>query len=159
MKNSVKRLFLEAETDRDANYRPFSSDIIDRITNVEFNRKDDFIRIDFKTTYKKDMSLVAKFADFKKWTDGFFEEKGNADNMFKKFAKDFASQSQEAKEEEVNEIIDKDNQIIPDDTIPSNATNSHIGLNHTMDLEKVFRRSMPKSVRNYSGNLGIGTVV
>jgi hypothetical protein len=34
-----------------------------------------------------------------------------------------------------------------------------VGANHTMDLEKIFKRSMPKSVRNYSGNLGLGTVV
>jgi hypothetical protein len=48
---------------------------------------------------------------------------------------------------------------MPDQDTPSNATNTLVGLDQTMDLEKVFKRSMPKSVRNYSGNLGLGTVV
>ena len=45
------------------------------------------------------------------------------------------------------------------DDLPKNASNSMIGTTHKMDLEKIFKRSMPKSVRNYSGNLGLGTVV
>lgn len=159
MKNSIKKFFLEAESDRDDNYRPFAPDVIDRVTNVDFSKKDDYLKIDFRTTYKKDMSLVTKFSDFQKWMEDYILTRGDKSDMFKQFVKDYAKTSKEFQPEEVNEIIDQDNQIIPDDTIPPNTTNSFVGLNHTMDLEKIFRRSMPKSVRNYSGNLGLGTVV
>jgi len=48
---------------------------------------------------------------------------------------------------------------MPDQDISSNATGRMVGAGHTMDLEKIFKRSMTPSVRNYSGNLGLGTVV
>ena len=48
---------------------------------------------------------------------------------------------------------------MPDQDIPYNETGRMVGAGQTMDLEKIFKRSMPKSIRNYSGNLGLGTVV
>ena len=62
-------------------------------------------------------------------------------------------------ESQINEIIDDTNEIMPDQDISSNATGRMVGAGHTMDLEKIFKRSMTPSVRNYSGNLGLGTVV
>jgi hypothetical protein len=157
MKNSIKNFLLESESDRDENFVYIKGDTIAKVHDVDFNSKEDFIRIDFSTTYKKKYSFVAKLTDFKNWLSGKLE--GKSPNLFHDYLVDFFNSSKEAEVKQIDEIIDDTNEIIPDDDMPSNATNRMVGTNHTMDLEKIFKRSMPKSVRNYSGNLGLGTVV
>jgi len=44
-----------------------------------------------------------------------------------------------------------------DDDQPPNTTNSMIGTS-TWDLDKVYQSSIPKSIRHYSGSMGIGMV-
>jgi hypothetical protein len=157
MKNSIKNFLLESESDKDENFIYIKGDTVAKVHDVDFDSKENFIKIDFSTTYKKKYSFVAKLTDFKKWLSDKLE--GKSPNLFHDYLVDFFNSSKEAEIKQIDEIIDDTNEIIPDEDMPSNATNRMVGTNHTMDLEKIFKRSMPKSVRNYSGNLGLGTVV
>jgi hypothetical protein len=159
MKNSIKNFLLESESDKDNNFAYIKGDTIAKVHDVDFDRVDDYIKIDFSTTYKKKYSFVAKLTDFKNWLNGYLKGKEKSKNLFKDYLVNFFNSSKEADVKQIDEIIDDTNEIMPDQDIPSNATNRMVGANHTMDLEKIFKRSMPKSVRNYSGNLGLGTVV
>jgi hypothetical protein len=157
MKNSIKNFLLESESDRDENFVYIKGDTIAKVHDVDFNSEENFIKIDFSTTYKKKYSFVAKLTDFKNWLSKKLE--GKSPNLFHDYLVDFFNSSKEAEVEQIDEIVDDTNEIIPDEDMPSNSTNRMVGTSHTMDLEKIFKRSMPKSVRNYSGNLGLGTVV
>lgn len=159
MKPSIKNFLLESESDKDENFSYIKGDTISKVYNVDFNKKDGYIKIDFLTTYKKKYSFVAKLDDFKKWLKTHLEKNNKSQLLFKDYLSAFFNASKELEVQPVNEIIDDTNEVIPDGDVPSNSTNKMVGANHTMDLEKVFKRSMPKSVRNYSGNLGMGSVV
>jgi len=157
MKNSIKNFLLESESDKDDNFAYLKGDTIAKVNDVDFDSKENYIKIRFSTTYKKKYSFVAKLTDFKKWLQGKLQ--GKSPNLFHDYLVDFFNSSKEVKVKQIDEIIDDTNEIMPDEDIPTNATNKMVGDSHTMDLEKIFKKSMPKSVRNYSGNLGLGTVV
>ena len=159
MKNSIKNFLLESESDKDDNFVYIKGNTIAKVNDVDFDKEKDFIKITFSTTYKKKYSFVAKLADFKKWLNSNAEEKDKSLPIFQKYLTDFFNSSSELKAKPLDEIIDDTNEIMPDQDISSNATGRMVGAGNTMDLEKIFKRSMPKSVRNYSGNLGLGTVV
>jgi hypothetical protein len=159
MKNSIRDFLLESESDKDDNFIYIKGDTIDKIHDIDFDNKENYIKIDFSTTYKKKYSFITKLTDFKKWLNTHLKEGKKASSLFNDYLKDYFDSSKEADVEQIDEIIDDTNEIMPDQDIPSNATNRMIGASQTMDLEKIFKRSMPKSVRNYSGNLGLGTVV
>ena len=161
MGKSVKNLVLEAENDRNDEFLHLSPEVVGEINDVEFSTAYNYVKIDFTTTYNKKLSLIVKLDDFKKWqaaNRGTTEKRSK--NLYKSFVKDYVADAKEVEAEApINEIIDAEGNIFADgDGAPSNATNRMVGANHVMDLEKIFKRSMPKSVRNYSGNLGLGTV-
>jgi hypothetical protein len=153
MNRNIKNFILESENDKNENFIYIDNDVIDNISNVEFNKEDNYIKLNFFTTYGKELCLVVFLDSFLKW----FKDKEKNGDVFKDYIIDFFQNSQETKN--LNEIIDDTNEIMPDDDLPSNSSNRMVGTNQNMDLEKIFKRSMPKSVRNYSGNLGLGTVV
>lgn len=159
MKNSIKNFLLESESEKDDNFVYIKGDTIAKINDIDFNKSDDYIRIDFSTTYNKKFSFVSKLTNFKKWLNNQPKEKSKVISIFHNYLISFFDSSNEIKAEPLDEIIDDTNEIMPDQDISSNATGRMVGASHTMDLEKIFKRSMPKSVRNYSGNLGLGTVV
>ena len=158
MKNSIKNFLLESVSEKDDNFIHIKGDTIAKVLDVDFDNKDDYVKIDFLTTYKKKYSFVAKFTDFKKWLT-INIKKGENSSLFKKYLSDYFDSAKEVDIKQINEIIDDTNEIMPDQDISSNATGRMVGTGHTMDLEKIFKRSMTPSVRNYSGNLGLGTVV
>lgn len=128
---------------------------IGKIDDVDINKAEDFIKIDFETTYGKKASLVVKYHQFKKWY------KNNIDkytNSFKAFVEEFLASSKETEAPApVNEIIDDDGNIMSSDDKPNNSTNTMIGSKNVWDLEKLYK-SLPKSIRHYYGNLGIGII-
>lgn len=159
MAKSVKNFLLESEKDKDENFAYLDKDVISKVNDVDYNSKDNYIVITFSTTYGKEFKLALNLSDFKNWLNKHLKsEEDKVADVFHKFLADFFESSKEEKEE-LKEIIDDTNEIMPDDDLPANASNRMVGTQHTMDLEKIFKRSMPKSVRNYSGNLGLGTVV
>jgi len=130
-----------------------SPDMISDIIDVDFNVEDDYIKLDFSTPYGKDASAVAELGAFKSWVE---HNKGEYKNMFKEFLIDFVSRSSEG-DEGLNEIVDDDGNIMPDDDMPQNSTNSMI-VSPKFDLEKIYKSFVPKSVRFYSGDLGLGII-
>jgi len=132
-------------------------DSIKKVTGIEFDSKKNYILFDFITKDNQKLKFVIKLTDFKKWFNKMIKANKVTQLLFHGFLKEYFKTSSE---HNINEIIDDTNEIMPDKDTPSNATNAMVGgEDQTMDLEKIFKRSMPKSVRNYSGNLGLGTVV
>lgn len=111
----------------------------------------DDIKIKFETSYGKSMDLVVKMDKFKNWAS----QKNNKD-IFKNFVIDFIEKSQEG-DDSLNEIVDDDGNIDLDDSIPNNSTNTMV-TSPKFDLEKIYKSFVPKSIRFYSGGLGVGAV-
>lgn len=112
---------------------------------------DDDIKIKFETSYGKPMDLIVKLDTFKNWTS-----KNDNKNMFKDFVVDFVSKSTEA-DSSINEIIDDDGNIMGDDDMPNNSTNTMV-TSPKFDLEKIYKKFVPRSIRFYSGDMGMGAV-
>ena len=123
------------------------------IADISFDRDEDYIRIDFMTTFGKKMSLLTKYSQFKNWFSKIkTKDKGD---IYTSFIKDFLKNSEE--QESVNEIIDDNGQIMADDPQPNNATNSQVG-NSVWDMERIYN-FVPRVSRMYMGDMGIGSIV
>jgi hypothetical protein len=126
------------------------------IKDITMDKKSDYVKIDFETTYGKAASLVTKYSEFKKWYANNIDK---FSDVFKAFATEYLGKSKEQEQEPVvNEIVDDEGNIMSSDDKPNNSTNSMIGSKNTWDLEKVYKSSIPKSIRFYSGDLGIGII-
>jgi len=112
---------------------------------------DDDIKIKFETSYGKAMDLVVKLETFKNWAS-----QKNVKDVFKHFIIDFIEKSQEG-DESLNEIVDDDGNIDLDDSIPNNSTNTMV-TSPKFDLEKIYKKFIPKSLRFYSGDMGLGFI-
>jgi hypothetical protein len=124
---------------------------IDKVVDVSFDGED--IKIDFKTTYGKTANLVVKTSDFKGWVT---KNKEQFKDLFKYFIIDFLAQSTEG-DESLNEIVDDNGDIDLDGGMPNNSTNSMV-TSPKFDLEKIYKSMVPKSIRFYSGDMGVGAV-
>jgi hypothetical protein len=124
---------------------------VGKILDVNFDSED--IKLDFETSYGKTMSLAIKISDFKNWLK---TNKGKQADVFRHFIVDFLSNSSEG-DESLNEIVDDDGNIMGDDDMPNNSTNSLV-VGPKFDLEKIYKSFVPKSIRFYSGDLGIGVI-
>jgi hypothetical protein len=126
------------------------------INDINIDKADDYIKIDFETSYGKPASLVAKYHQFKHWYQNNINKHQNA---FKAFVQEYLTRSKEQEQAaEMNEIIDDDGNIMSSDDKPNNSTNSMVGAKNTWDLDRVYKSSIPKSIRFYSGDLGVGIV-
>ena len=155
---SVKKILLEFESAKDENFSFIDDGVILKVTGLDFDTSNNFISIKFDTTYEKTFTLYFPLKSFQQWLQGYLKQ--NDDTTFLVFLKQFFSSAKEETKEGIAEVIDDSNEVMANDDMPNNSTNSMVGgADQTMDLEKVFKKSMPKSVRNYSGNLGLGSVV
>lgn len=133
------------------------SDSVGDIVDIDINKKEDYIKIDFKTTYGKSASLITNYSDFKKW---YSNNINKFNDVFKSFISDYlANSKEETQEPVVNEIVDDDGNIMSSDDKPNNSTNSMVGSKNTWDLERVYKSSIPRSVRFFGGNYGRGGIV
>ena len=129
---------------------------VGKVQDISINKPEDYVKIDFETTYGKPASLVAKYSEFKKWYSSNIDK---FQDVFKAFIEHYLNNSKEQVQEPVvNEIVDDEGNIMSNDDKPNNSTNSMIGSKNTWDLEKVYKSSIPKSIRFYSGDLGIGII-
>lgn len=128
-----------------------SPDEVGKVLDVNFDT--DNIKFDFETSYGKKLNLVVKTNDFKKWLES---NKGKSKDVFRYFIIDFFSNSSQG-DESLNEIIDDDGNIMGDDDMPSNSTNTMV-TSPKFDLEKIYKSFVPKSIRFYSGGLGLGFI-
>jgi len=124
---------------------------VGRVLDVSFDSDD--VVIKFETSYGKKADLVIKTKDFKDWV---VENKEKFKDVFKYFVVDFLSNSQEG-EDSLNEIIDDAGNIDLDDGMPNNSTNSMV-TSPKFDLEKIYRKFIPKSIKFYSGGMGVGAI-
>lgn len=122
------------------------------IDSVSSSKADNYIKIDMSLISGQKPSLVAEFGQYCDWLK---KNKGSYKSIFGDFIKDFIANSEES--EEMNEIIDKDGNIYPDNDMPNNATNRMVGSSK-FDLNKVYKQTVPMGSRYYSGDLGIGII-
>lgn len=152
MKNTIKNFLLESFKDWNSEYNHISEDTLRGVEYVNFDKDDDYIRIDFSTSFGTAASLVTSYKKFKEW---FNSSKQDEPLPYKRFVKDFLKKSSEKKE--LEEIIDDDGNLIGDDDMPPNTGNTMIGTSN-WDLDKVYQSSIPKSIRMYSGEMGVGVI-
>lgn len=154
----IKDLYLSMLSESE-NFFHIDNSSIGKILDVNMSKADDYIKIDFNTTYDKKGSLVAKYTNFSNW---YKQHVNEYPDVFKEFAKQYIDASEETrdtnKEEPVNEIIDDDGNIMSSDDKPNNSSNSMVGSKNTWDLEKLYKSLIPSSVRYYNGGLGLGIV-
>lgn len=140
------------------NFFYVDSQTIDKIKDITMDKNSDYVKIDFETTYGKPASLVTKYSEFKKWYTSNIDK---FHDVFKSFVQYYLNKSKEDvgdNAEVVSEIIDDEGNIMSNDDKPNNSTNSMIGSKNTWDLEKVYKSSVPKSIRFYNGGLGRGII-
>lgn len=150
----LKHLCLDVLLSEGEEVYNLSSGDFEELLDVNFNTEENYIKFDFLTKYKKKYSLIVKMSNFKKWVEN---NKNAAGTMFKKYINDFIETSKEITQEGLNEIIDDDGNIMADDSMPNNSTNTMVA-SPRFDLEKIIKRYIPKSIRFYSGSNGVGAV-
>ena len=148
LKNKALRFLNESE-----GHVHFDGDVIGDIRDVQINAKEDYIRIDFETTYGQKASILTKYGQFKKW---FAQNKDKFANVFKAFLTTYLKVSKE-EVEPMQEIVDGDGNLYGDEDTPPNSTGTMVGRS-VWDLEKVYSRINARSNRMYSGDLGIGII-
>lgn len=126
--------------------------VVGPIQDVKVNAKDDYIRIDFQTTYGQNASILTKYGQFRKW---FHQNKDKFANVFKAYVTHYLGISQE-QSETMEEMVDGDGNLYGDEDMPTNATGSMVGRS-VWDLEKVYSRTIRGSKR-FTGDLGIGII-
>lgn len=157
--DSVKDFYFSEEFGKPLKKEAEDVDVstVSKIEDVKLLLKNKYIKIKIRNSDGKVAHFIAESAQYKKWLKSNKEEKPK--NSLKKFISEFMEGSESFSLEGMNEIVDDNGDIMSSDDKPNNATNSMIGSDIKYDLEKYYRSSMPRSVRYYSGNLGLGMVV
>jgi hypothetical protein len=124
---------------------------VGKILDVNFDSED--IKLEFETSYGKKLMLVVKVSDFKKWMESNREK---FKDVFRYFIIDFLSNSSQG-DESLNEIVDDDGNIMADDDMPNNSTNTMV-TSPKFDLEKIYKTMIPKGTRFYGGTMGLGFI-
>ena len=109
MKRSVKNFLLESESEKDENFSYIKGDVIAKVNDVDFNSEEDYVKIDFSTTYKKNFSFVTKLSNFKKWLNGYLKGQEKPANLFRDYLINYFDNSSEAQQKKLDEIIDDTN--------------------------------------------------
>jgi hypothetical protein len=157
-KISIKDYYLGILAESDERLHIDETNVSD-VADVAFDSEEDYIRLDFTTTFGKKMSLVTKYSQFKNWFGKCKED--NKEDIYTSFIKDFIRVSNEViddkedSEEEVNEIIDDSGQIMDDNPMPIN--NASLAGTSVWDTDKVYA-IVPRVSRMYMGDLGVGAV-
>ena len=156
----IKDLYLSFLNENTEDFFYLDESSIKDVNDVSLSKDDNFVRIDFTTTYGKPMSVVANYDDFVKWYSKNKEKGQRPESLFKKYLEKFVTTSSETDPflANMNEIVDDNGDIMPSTDLPSNATNRMVGDKLKWDLDKVYQSSVPKSIRFFSGDLGLGII-
>jgi hypothetical protein len=156
----IKDLYLSFLNENTKDFFYLDESSVKDVSDVSLSKDDNYIRIDFTTTYGKPMSVAANYDDFVKWYSKNKEKGQKPESLFKKYLQQFIASSSEADSsmENVNEIVDDNGDIMASTDLPSNATGRMVGDKIRWDLERVYQSSIPKSIRFYSGDLGLGYI-
>lgn len=148
LRNKVLKFLNESE-----DHTHIDHSVIGVVRDVKINPKEDYIRIDFQTTYGKGASMLTKYGQFKKW---FAANKDKFANVFKAYVIHYLKHSDEQLQP-MEEIVDGDGNLYGDGDIPPNGTGKMVGQS-VWDLDKVYQSGYSRASRMYSGNLGIGII-
>jgi hypothetical protein len=156
----IKDLYLSFLNENEENFFYLDEGSIKDVSDVSLSKDDNYVRIDFTTTYGKQMNVVANYDEFIKWYSKNKEKDERPESVFKRYLEKFIELSSETEPfiANMNEIIDDNGSIMPSTDLPSNATNRMVGDKIKWDLDRVYRSSIPKSIRFFSGDLGIGLI-
>lgn len=152
-----KDLYLSILSENE-NFFYVDSDSISEIEDVNISKAENYVRIDFITSFGKKGKLVVKYSKFLDW---YLNHINEFPDVFKSFTKEYITQSKqtpELEEEPVTEIVDEEGNLISNDDKPNNSTNTMVGSKNTWDLEKLYKTMKAKSVRYYSGTMGMGFI-
>ena len=157
----IKDLFLCSLNESKDNFLYLDDKSIKEVTNVVISKSDNYVRIDFVTSYDKHMSMVANYDDFMNWYSKNKSKATNPEQIFNIYIQDFVNSSPEINTSmaDINEIVDDNGDIMPSTDLPSNATNSMVGDKIKWDLERVYQSFKPKSIRYYPGSSGVVGIV
>lgn len=156
----IKDFYLSALNEGKDDFFYLDKDSIDSIDDVNFSKNHNYMKIDFTTTYGKQMNVVSNYDDFKKW---FSKRENTTDDhmdLFKEYVAKFIISSKETEPflANMNEIVDDNGNIMPSTDLPNNSTQRMVGDKIKWDLERVYQSSIPKGIRFYSGDLGLGII-
>ena len=151
MAHSVKRFFKGILCENH-----ISSYDIDYINDVHFSEEDNKLKISIVCLDGTKPILHVKYTDFLNWITKKYK---NKKDLFKNFAIDFLESSDSEKGEELKEIIDDDGNIMGDDDLPNNSTNTMIGTDNHWDTDHIANSVIPHSKNFYSGPYGRGYTV
>ena len=156
----IKDLYLSLLSENADDFFYLDESTINKVKDISLSKDENYVRIDFSTTYDKNMSVVVNYDDFVKWYSKNKEKGVEPEAIFKKYLQQFIATSSEADTsmENVNEIVDDNGDIMDSTDLPSNSTGRMVGDKIRWDLERVYQSSIPKSIRFYSGDLGIGYI-
>jgi hypothetical protein len=152
----IKDYYLSLLSEGKENFFHIDPNSIGEIDDVNISREFNFVKIDFTTTYGKPSSVVVNYDDFLKW----YSQNKESKNAFKDYISAFVGNSKESEPflSTMNEIVDDNGNIMASTDLPNNSTNTMVGSKLKWDLEKVYKQSVPKGIRFYSGDLGIGII-
>lgn len=156
----IKDLYLSFLNENTKDFFYLDESSIKDVDDVSLSKDDNYIRIDFTTTYGKPMSVVANYDDFVKWYSQSEKKGKEAPEIFKSYLEKFVKTSSETEPfiANMNEIVDDNGDIMASTDLPTNANGRMVGDKIRWDLERVYQSAIPKSIRFYSGDLGIGII-
>ena len=156
----IKDLYLSFLNESADDFFYLDESTISEVKDVSLSKDDNYVRIDFSTTYDKDMSVVSNYDDFIIWYSKNKNNGSNPEDLFKRYLENFVNVSKETEPfiANMNEIVDDNGDIMASTDLPTNANGRMVGDKIRWDLERVYQSSIPKSIRFYSGDLGIGII-
>ena len=111
-----------------------------------------FLKIIFKNASGQNLCLFIPISSFTNW----YESNKPAGNVLHKFVNEFISNPAVEDETLMNEIVNEFGDIIGDEDMGNNSTNSMVGKSK-FGTDKAIRQTVPK-VKTYDANLGRGIV-
>lgn len=156
---TLKQLYLEsvneAKTVTTAEEIIEDVDKIKQIDDIDFEKSKNQLVIKYTTESGKKVKLIVGYNKFQDW---FFKNIDDLGDIFMSFAVEFLKTSKPKDIENLEEIVDLYGNIMKDDDVPSNSTNRMVGSSNK-DTDTIYRQSIQKALRFYTGNLGVGVVV
>lgn len=153
--NQIRNLLFESLNEEGEPFFYLAPDMINKVTDANMDMGRDVFIIKFVTTDGRDMGLTVKNDSVNNWLES---EIGDNDGMLE-FLKQFLEKStseDNMEQENLDEIVDEYGDIMPDDDLPNNSTNSMVGSSK-FGSDKAIKQTIPKSKRYY-GDLGLGVI-
>ena len=81
----IKDLYLSFLNENTKDFFYLDESSVKDVSDVSLSKDDNYIRIDFTTTYGKPMSVAANYDDFVKWYSKNKEKDQRPESLFKKY--------------------------------------------------------------------------